>query len=189
MHQAVRFGWKSILVEPNPIVFDELVARFGKMSNVTCENAAIGAQTGNLVLYKIAFSTKRWATGLTSSSKNTLKKHFENGWVQQMCAQNGETLPSNPEEWIATINVPCRTIKQLTDENGSSRIDILAVDTEGMDAEIVNNALDEGFRPAIICFEHLHLTSNDVETLLVRCKNYGYKSFRDTNNVILLQNK
>ena len=185
VQQAMRFGWKSILVEPNPIVFNELVTQFGNLSNVTCVNAAVGAQAGDLVLYKVAFSTKRWATGLTSSSIATLKKHFESGWVQMMCARYGETLPANSEQWISSLTVPCKNIKQLIQENGSSSIDILAVDTEGMDAEIVNNALDEGFRPAIICFEHLHLTVNEVESLLDRSKKYGYKSFRDTNNCIL----
>jgi FkbM family methyltransferase len=187
VHHAINYGWRAVLVEPNPGVFSELVRTFGKLDRVKCINSAIGSNSRTLVLYTIAFSNKRWATGLTSSSEETLTKHFHNGWVQAMCERFGDSLPADPNEWIRIIEVPCKTISQLAKETEIDTIDILAVDTEGMDAEIVNNALDAGYLPEIICFEHLHLSSEVVESLLDRCSKNSYESSRDLNNIICIK--
>jgi FkbM family methyltransferase len=184
VHQALRFGWNAVLIEPNPGVFSELHREFAGLPRVQCVNTAIGKNPGPLLLYTIAFSTKRWATGLASASKDTLLKHFRNGWVQAMCERFQEVLPTDPAEWVRPIEVPCKTFGQVAAETGAMRIDVLAVDTEGMDAEIVNSALDEGFRPEVICWEHLHLAAKVNESLIQRCETLGYEAVSDTNNVV-----
>jgi FkbM family methyltransferase len=184
VHQALRFGWSAVLVEPNPEVFKELQHAFAGLPRIKCVNAAIGQRSRSLMLYTIAFSAKRWATGLTSASKETVLKHFSNGWVQSMCERFQETLPKDPAEWVHPIEVPCKTIRQVAGEVEAKCIDVLAVDTEGMDAEIVNSALDDGYRPEVVCWEHLHLAAKVNESLIQRCEALGYEAVSDTNNVV-----
>jgi FkbM family methyltransferase len=184
VHQALKFGWSAVLIEPNPRVFSELHRVFAGLPRIKCVNAAIGKTCGSLLLYTIAFSTKRWATGLASASEETLLKHFGNGWVQAMCERFQETLPTDPAKWVRPIEVPCKTIEQVASETGLKDLDILAVDTEGMDAEIVNNALDGGYRPEVICWEHRHLSHEANTDLIHRCEALGYHVQNDTNNVV-----
>jgi len=184
VHHALDFGWRAVLVEPNPGVFADLQRTFGSLPRVDCVNAAIGNKSTPLVLYTIAFSAKRWATGLSSASETTLRKHFASGWVQQMCERFGDVLPTDPNEWVKPIEVRCKTVRELVQEAGVQCIDVLAVDTEGMDAEIVNNALDQGYRPEVICWEHLHLSPETNGDLVRRCEDLGYEVMSDTNNIV-----
>ncbi len=184
VHRALQYGWRAVLVEPNPSVFRELQSTFKDVEGVSCVNAAVADHAGSLILYAIAFSDKRWATGLTSSSEATLRKHFDNGWVTLMCERFGDILPEDPNQWVRSIEVHCKTVVQVALEAGVERIDVLAVDTEGMDAEIVNHALDAGCQPEIICWEHLHLPEKVNGRLVRRCEGLGYKVSRDTNNMV-----
>jgi len=181
---AIKYGWRAILVEPNPSVFIQLRETFRYQPNITCINTAIGPKKKKLTLHSVAFSEKRWATGLTSASRKVLLKHFTNGWVQQMCKQFSDTIPKKKSNWVKSYTVSCKTIKNVLNENRAHGLDILAVDTEGMDAEIVKSAFAQGYRPNVVCWEHLHISLSKNQELKKQCEKMGYKISQDTNNII-----
>ena len=41
-----RFGWQGVLVEPLPHLCRELIETYAGIPGITCENAAIGEQSG-----------------------------------------------------------------------------------------------------------------------------------------------
>lgn len=179
-----RDRWKGVLLEPQPDVFRESLSKiYNNHPGLTPLCAAIGYEDGSQKLYKIGFSTMRWATGLASFSEEKIKKLFEDGIVQKNCEKNGLEIPSDPDQQITSEEVKVISPKTLLKTYSINKIDLLQVDAEGFDLEVIRMFDVPKTKPNAIIFENENLNPQDLEECyqLLRSENYNLKEFgRDT---------
>lgn len=179
-----RDRWKGVLLEPQPVVFNQYLKRiYQKNKGLHPICAALGREDGKQKLYKIGFSEMRWATGLASFSKDKIKELFENGIVDKNCKKFGITIPQESEkrisfEWVDVI-CPDTLIKRYQ----IHQIDLLQIDAEGFDLEIIKIFDIPKNKPKVIIFENVNHGQEDLNDCYEMLKNQGYslKQFgRDT---------
>ena len=79
------------------------------------------------------------------------------------------------ESLVESEQVRCVTFDTLFKEEAISRVDLLQIDAEGFDAEILR-LFDIPFRrPAIVHFEHIHLSVEDHEKAIGLLVDQGYR--------------
>lgn len=170
-----RHGWKGIIVEPQPRVFEQELKRTYRWERrVILENVAIADQPGERTLYKIAFSEARWATGLATFHRPTLLYQIESGYVAKRAAKEGVSLPQHLEDYLSQESVRCTTIQALIDQHGFPQLDLLQIDTEGYDFEIIKTLDFSRLKPRIISFEMEHLDAKDWAACQALLQSQGY---------------
>jgi len=76
---------------------------------------------------------------------------------------------------VCSIPVECIPLQDLLDRHGIAHIDLLQIDTEGHDATVLET-LDLGrVAPALIQYEHRHLTVGEQEACASRLRRHGYR--------------
>jgi FkbM family methyltransferase len=125
-------GWKGVLVEPLPDVFDLLQRRYRDRDDVHCFQCACSDTAGSQPL----FIGKDGRGGMLSS----LRDDDDHYWRRI----RGEER----------IEVKVTTLSTLLEEAGApSDFSILAVDTEGNDYEVLRGLDFDRFRPRIVLTE------------------------------------
>ena len=139
-----RYGWRGILIEPVPWLFERLKQNYPGREGLIFENVAIG-NGGDLTLFTLedAPDLPDWARGLTSFDRKVLLRAHR----------------AHPrfESLIREIKVPCFTLDALLQKHGLPRVDLLQVDTEGYDFEVMKTLDFARWRPKVVHFEHVHL--------------------------------
>jgi hypothetical protein len=79
------------------------------------------------------------------------------------------------ESMIETEQVRCLTFDTLFQEIGIEQVDLLQIDAEGFDAEILRLFNLPARKPAIVRFEHKHLSIEDHEKSIGLLANQGYR--------------
>ena len=179
-----RDNWKGVLLEPQNFVYTEFTKKiYSKNIGINVLNAAIGAEDGILPMYKIGFSTTRWATGLSSFSKNQVLKAFDNGIVAYNCKKYGETIPKDKSKWISQEKVRVISPESLIREFNIMKFDLLQIDAEGFDLEVIRIFDLNKHQPKVVIFENAGLSENDYLIALKILREAGYttKRFGDNN--------
>lgn len=179
-----RDNWKGVLLEPQNFVFTEFTQKiYANNTGINVLNAAIGAEDGILPMYKIGFSTTRWATGLSSFSKEQVLKAFDNGIVAYNCKEYGEAIPTDKSKWISQEEVRVVSPESLIREFRIKKIDLLQIDAEGFDLEVIRIFDLNKHQPKVVVFENAGLSDNDYLLALNILKEAGYttKKFGDNN--------
>jgi hypothetical protein len=63
-------------------------------------------------------------------------------------------------------------LRALLEENGTTKVDLLQIDTEGYDYEVLKTFPFDSSAPALVCFEHCHLSQSDrtaAVSLMISC--------------------
>lgn len=76
---------------------------------------------------------------------------------------------------IEAITVDCVTLDDFLIEAGSDHIDLIQIDVEGYDSEITRLLDLDRWKPAIVNFEHNHLSHADCATALDKLIAHGYR--------------
>jgi len=179
-----RDRWKGVLLEPQPEVFRNSLSKIYKNHpglHPIC--AAIGHKDGSQKLYKIGFSSMRWATGLASFSQEKIKKLFDDGIIQKNCEKLGIKIPTDPAEQISYEEVEVISPDTLIKKYNISKIDLLQIDAEGYDLEVIRIFDIEKTKPRAIIFENENLNSEDLNTCyeFLKANDYSLAKFgRDT---------
>jgi FkbM family methyltransferase len=152
--------WSGILVEPIPELFDQLEMRYGDRSRFRLVQAAITDHDGVVDLATVigASDMPEWADMLSSIHPEVLLSH--------------RTLWSGMEDAMYTVTVPAMTFAQLTSDIG--HLDVLAIDTEGHDAVILDQVDLVRWQLAAVVFEHKHLSSADRARCDARLERAGF---------------
>ncbi len=125
-------GWTSLLVEPHPVLFERLVARYDGVANAILVNKACGPENGILPLY--------FGAGGAETGTSTLCTD-QNAWFDA----------TRTEEFI---DVEVVTLTNLLEEHGYPRdFAVLLVDAEGMDYEVLTGLDFARFQPRIVVTE------------------------------------
>lgn len=180
----------GIYIEPQKYTFEKKLCKtYENKDNIILENVAIASKSESKILFKIAWSLERWATGLASFNKNSLTKQFENGEIQRIASLNGSTIPEDESKRISEEVVTCVTLDSLIKKHNYSDVDIIGIDTEGYDYEILKLIPFSMIEPKCIFFEHKHLDPISLESALRLLKNNGYSMFMDKSDFIGIRNK
>ncbi|MCC6487130.1 MAG: FkbM family methyltransferase [Candidatus Hydrogenedentes bacterium] len=114
-----------------------------------CAPAAVGLQDGTAPFYAIKniADLPEAVRGLGSFSRDVILAH--------------KVVIPNIESLMERITVPTITIMGLLQKYSVERLDLLQLDTEGYDFELLKMLDFKAVKPAIIHFEHVHLSSVD----------------------------
>lgn len=153
---AHKRGWSGTLVEPIRSLFDQLQDRYPDRTRFRLVRAAITDLDGvvDLVTVVGASGVPTWTNMLSSLYPEHLLKHRV------------------PADALRTVTVPAMTFSQLTHQ--IERFEVLAIDTEGHDAAILDQVDLARWQPAAVLFEHSHLTARDRRRCEVRLLREGF---------------
>lgn len=183
-----NYGWSGILVEPQPDVFEQGLAKtYAGNPNVILENVAIGKAAGQLPFYRVAVSKARWATGLSSFDRKNLEAHIDNGYVLRQAQQEGVRIPENRDEWIETVTVPTRTVDELLAKHRVSKLDVVCIDVEGYDFEVLKLVDLARLAPEVVFFESKNLSDADFIAVKALLKAAGYRLFWEKGDTLAIQ--
>jgi FkbM family methyltransferase len=162
-----RYGFRGVLVEPDPVVFEKLKKNYENQPQLSFENVAIGKTPGHLPFYLLqspegerdAFSV--YSSLDLNAVKVARKRNFR-----------GKRFS------IVESEVPVITFKELLVRNKIEEISLLAVDTEGYDYEILRTIDFKKESPSIIEFEHACLSPHIERDCQAMLLSNGYKLIR-----------
>jgi FkbM family methyltransferase len=125
-------GWKGILIEPAPAVFQKLMKNLGKRKTVTCLQMACSNKTGEADLY--------------------LGADGEEGLLSSLCQSDNEWF--RQARGSQTVRVKTDTLTNVFAEyNSPGCPGLLLVDCEGMDYEVFLGLDFSRYRPTVIVTE------------------------------------
>lgn len=183
-----RDDWNGVLLEPQPDVYHQYLKKiYAKNKGIHSVCAAIGEQDGTLPIFKIGFSTMRWATGLASFSKEKIEKAFEDGIVTSNCKRFGIDIPTDKSTWIAEEQVQVISPATLISTYEIKKIDLLQIDAEGYDLEVIRIFDIAKTQPQAIIFENVGLNAADYQSCLSLLEKNGYKTRKFGPNTLALK--
>lgn len=169
----IRDKWRGVMLEPQTYVFNTFLKKLHKNTPNVCPlNAALDVADGEKIIYKIAFSKSRWATGLTSFRKEVIEEAITSGHVARCAKRYGEKLPEKIEAYVAEEKIQCVSVATLCSKYKIQKLNWLQIDAEGYDYEIIKMFNIEKSRPEVIAFEHSHLSTQDRDD----CKQHLLKN-------------
>jgi len=182
---AVRRRWRGIVIEPQRAIFEsQLAATYRGIEGVALENVAIADADGWRDLYKIAFSDRRWATGLASLCKDQFTGSRMKSYVDRCVGDERSKVPDRQEHYYTTERVRSMTFATLLDKYKPEKIDLLQIDAEGYDDELLRLYDFGRLRPALIQYEH-HLTGEARRKATRKMlREHGYATFPDGINTV-----
>ena len=183
-----RDDWKGVLLEPQPDVFHEFLTKiYAKNKGIHPLCAAIGEKDGSQPIYKVGFSSMRWATGLASFSKEKIEQAFEDGIVASNCKRFGIEIPADQSQWISQEEVQVIAPATLIQTYGLDHIDLLQIDAEGYDLEVIRIFDIPKTRPQAIIFENVGLNAADYAACLQLLEEQNYQLKKFGPNTLALQ--
>ena len=156
--------WKGLVVEPQPDAFASLASAYAGEPQVALENVAVAAKEGTETLWRIrrgVLGLPEWAPQLASFDREVVLRH--------------KAQIPNIEDLIEPWPVPCRTLTSLLTKHELHRVDVLQIDVEGFDYEVIKLIDFERWKPAIVRYEHAHLSEDDAEACLELLAGQGYR--------------
>jgi FkbM family methyltransferase len=160
---------RGISIEPLPHYFSKLKDNYSGLENIKLVNKALHPSKKEEVLYCIDESAigkngiPEWARGIATFNKSLMEKH-------------GKKIP-NFSEHLVEEKVDCISWDELVELYGIEKLDLLVIDTEGFDYEVIKMVDFSKIKPAIIRFEHSHLSNDDLKACYNLLVNSGYKLF------------
>lgn len=131
---------RAVIVEPQPIPFEKLCARYSGATRVALENSLIGPVDGLGALYV--------PTGVQHSQLATTS------------AEQLEKFGYTPSSY-AQITVKSMTVVSLLRKYSVQAVDVLQIDAEGADFAILMQFFAAGVEPPVLNLEAFHLQKND----------------------------
>jgi FkbM family methyltransferase len=159
------FGWRGVLVEPQPTPFAALKRHYEDNPLVQVFNVAIGESDGTRPLYTIepAADLPEWTRQIASFNRSHLD------------TQQKQLTGIDLQARIKVLDVTTWSFDTLLDRSQTAHVDILQLDAEGFDFSLLKLFDVPRRKPTIINYEHQHLSRTDRDTaaeLLVAC---GYR--------------
>jgi hypothetical protein len=168
--------WRGITIDARP----ELLARLPDFSNVEKKNVLITDDTiadGTLVPFYYVPSEivvqrgfPQWLDGCGSTNRDhTILRLFS-------------------DHAVTRTEVSSLSVRSLFKDVGTLEPDLVKIDLEGGDYTIVNAMLDLGVRPKVLIFEVVHMTPDQIETIIQRLGKEGYTApIREGDSVRVIQ--
>ena len=165
-------GWRGLMVEPVPYVFERLRRNYEGVEGVTLVNAAIAARDGTAPFFHLRDATDAeratlpdWYDGVGSFNREALLSH----------------APQMPDiaERVVELEVEALSFDTLCARHGIDELDLLLIDTEGYDWEILRHVDFARHRPRVVVYEHFHLPPADRAACLAHLEAAGYETMEE----------
>jgi FkbM family methyltransferase len=172
LHAYIKaHGWRGVLVEPQAAPFEQLKENYRGQDQFAFVNAAIAEADGMTDFYVVrdAENLPPWSQKIASLKKDNVLKHREGLPEYGVRVGIGDI-----DERMEAVQVEALTFATLAKRCGVERVDLLQVDAEGYDARILAQVDFERFRPAIVRYEHMHLSQEEQEATLRLLREWGY---------------
>jgi FkbM family methyltransferase len=160
-------GWRGLLIEPIPAVFDRLRAAYGAAPGVDFARVAIWPEEGRKTLHVV-----EGRDVLSGFSLETILRH--------------EPKYADLRSELRTLEVPTRRLDRLLRETGHAQPHALVVDTEGCDDMVLRTFDFSAHRPHAVQFEHVHLSAEASAGLRDWLTGLGYALLFDRHDVLAL---
>jgi FkbM family methyltransferase len=169
LQALIRFpNVRVVAFEPHPATFSRLTERVGNRSDVRLVNLALGAEGGERTMFVY-----------DSSILNSLVPNA------QFAVRFGKTA--------VPIVVPCSTVDLFCSEHSIAQIDVLKIDTEGLDFEVLSGArtmMDRGaIRFVYVEFNDIHPSSGRAGGALAPMdrliRPYGFRFIASYNDYVV----
>lgn len=157
----LRYKWKGVLIEPQPDVFARLKANYdGRDDGISFENVAISSDPNAITIYRLPTRSPGGTVGAaTVASAN-----------QKITAKQLGVKADKLER----ILVPTLRLDEIVARHKLADLDILQLDTEGLDWEVLQTLDLEKTRPWLIRFEHGHLPPRAIGAMTQHLNAHGY---------------
>jgi FkbM family methyltransferase len=169
---VLRGRWRGVLVEPVPHIFERLRANYDGVAGLRFANVAVADRDGSLPFFHLAPSEGRddddlpeWYDTIGSFSRDNVAGHRRE-------------IP-DIEERIVRVQVPTLTFASLLERHGLDHVDLLAIDTEGYDAEILKAIDFSRTPPRLVIYEHYHLDRDEQRATVERLVDAGYDTIHE----------
>jgi FkbM family methyltransferase len=163
------YRWKSLLVEPIPILFEELKNNFKDRDNYTFEQSAIAEHDGIVKMLTILPDTileRELHPGYKGmSAMYPLKNGFGSEYQRDIEVKN---------EFGIDVEVPSLTFESLIKKHNIDNFDILICDAEGHDWNIFKQLDFTKYKPKFIRLEYINLNDDEKEFMIQKLKDNGY---------------
>ncbi len=180
LHRYTRqCGWRGLLVEPVPWIFEELKKNKIGLPGLKFENAAIDLNNGERIFYSLDPSSKD-----TPFTNNVFPDMLGSFYLEHIL-KNSKDVP-DIEKYVVPIKINCLTFASLLVKHGIHSFDVLMIDTEGHDCEILKQIDVALYRPKMIVYESIGLPRDDVEFVENKLRAIGYKIQPIWHNTIAL---
>jgi len=178
----------GLIVEPVPIYFDKLQALYAGSPKIKLANCAVSEENGERTI---------WGFNPLAVERGLLPPHF-GGIVsfvmEDLLRGNGILAASAPDDetmkvlrsQLRGVDVQCRTMKSLLAEQNVQKVDILQIDTEGYDYVVLRLFDFARHHPAIVHYEHQHLSDADAQAAEALLKSHGYRFKRNTYDTLAI---
>ncbi len=181
--QQFKAETRILLIEPQPEVLPHLGRNYADHPGALVRHAAIG-RPPSLVLYRVkpALYDSFIRRHLEDSPAYRVPSGFTSSVLQHVVEHVRGNLPAgvSPEDAIEAIEVPCGPLLPLLEATGwqAKTLEVLQVDTEGMDDEVILSCGVDVLRPVLIGFEHSHLPDHRLQALHRQLDAWGYRLYR-----------
>jgi FkbM family methyltransferase len=179
----------GIVVEPVPLYFDKLKALYAGSAKVRPINCAVTEDNGERTI---------WGFNPVAVERGFLPPHFGgiiSFVMEDLLKETGSLAASAPDEetmkvlrsQLRGVAVQCRTMDTLLAEQKVERVDILQIDTEGYDYVVLKLFDFTKYQPAIVHYEHQHLSEADAKAAETLLKSHGYRFKRNTFDTLAVR--
>ncbi len=190
VHRFIRmFRWEGVLLEPQPDVYEQYLCKLHAFTpNVQTVNAALSYEDGKCEMFKIAFSSSRWATGLTSFKRDAVEKAIQSGHVERLANRYGEKLPKDKRDYIEKVVIDSISASTLIDTYDLKKVDWVQIDAEGFDFEIIKLLKIDCIKPTVIVYEKSHLSDKEQEACIMYLRENNYEVTDIRENTVAMRN-
>ena len=172
---VLRDGWKGILVEPDPVNFQNLQKTYSQHSGLIFENVGIAPVNGELLFYKIKEVTTGepvWYDQLGSFDQHTFLKNIS---YQKDLINRVETLV-----------LPVITFDELLAKHAIEHVDLLHIDAEGFDYRILRSINFERHPVRLLIFEGEWMTQFELKEIIKYLRRFSYSIYRSGSDYIAI---
>lgn len=161
-----RPGWKGILVEPVPYLFEKLKINYREYRDkLSFENSAIANESGRLKFYRLQASDTpdlpEWYDQLGSFRKEVVLRH--KGVVPYF------------DDLFIEDTVDAITFDELLKKHKVEHLNLVHIDTEGYDYEIIKTIPFDEIEIDLIMFEHRHLSNQEYKKAVKLLHSKGFE--------------
>jgi len=155
-------NWHGLLFEPLEGPFAALQAAYaGRPNSRTVRKAVVAdAPGGTRIFHSVPFSTTN-----SSFRRDVIEKH------------EGAPGFENVAQRIVPVEVECVAVSELAAEPGFRAPDILLTDTEGYDYALFKAWWAQGWRPAFLQVEIIHISVDERMEIATAVRAAGYEPF------------
>lgn len=159
-------GWRGLLVEPVPFVFERLCRAVADAPGLTPVNLAVGSADGWAPFHHVEQSDDpalpEWYDQIGSFSRDNVLHPYHVSRIPDL------------EDRVATTEVERVTFDTLWARHGFDHLDLLHIDAEGHDDEILATVDLASLRPRVVLYEHKHLPPDRRAATEARLLAHGY---------------